>query len=180
MSKIRSLSFLIYLSLFLAGCSAVPVDSRYSGGQQTDTLRQTATEIKKDTAAHIPFYFDFSPYRSFPQIKQVNNVSVKRNPDYWYSFDDDPVRKNKMPVKVQGFRILVHTTDDYPEADSVRTALYLRTNKKSVYLDFESPFYKVKVGDYQFQRQAEELNFQLNQLGFRNTLVINDSVFVYK
>lgn len=171
---------LIVLTFVLAACSAVPVDTRYSQQEQQDTIQQVKAEIKKDSVVHIPFSFDFTQYRSFPVVKDAPISTRRKNPDYWYSLDDDSAKKTNTPLKVQGFRILVHTTDDYPEADSVRTALYLKTNKKSIYLDFESPFYKVKVGDYQFQKQAEELNFQLNQLGFRNSLVISDSILVYK
>jgi len=180
MKKSRQLIFFGLAVLIISGCSAVPVESRYGQVVAKDTVSvPQITEVKKDTATPKPFSFDFSPHRTWPEVKQAPAEIAKRNPDYWYTLNDDSVRSVHQAYKIAGFRILLHTTDLYPEADSVRTAVYLRTNKKAVYIDFESPFYKVKVGDYQFQRQAEELNFQLNQLGFRNTLVISDSVYVY-
>ncbi len=171
----------VLVSLLIYSCAAVPTGSRYGDGKSIDTAGNSfITEVTKESVKAKPFAFDFSPYRSWPGITEVPAVNQKRNSGYWYSFEDDSAKSVRVPVKSPGYRILIHTTDEYPEADSVRTAIYLRTNKKAVYLDFESPFYKVKVGDYQSQRQAEDLDFQLNQLGFKNTIVISDSIFVYK
>ncbi len=56
----------------------------------------------------------------------------------------------------------------------------LANNVNEVYLDFEPPFYKVKVGDFDSQGIADDLRFKLNQLGYKEAKVVKDKINIYK
>jgi len=71
-------------------------------------------------------------------------------------------------------------TEDYKEAENIRTDLYFNTVARRIYIDFETPFYKVKIGDFTNSFDAKEYSFKLSQLGFKNTSIVRDSINIYK
>ncbi|MDP3683123.1 MAG: hypothetical protein Q8S01_04250, partial [Ignavibacteria bacterium] len=79
-----------------------------------------------------------------------------------------------------GFRVQVLATDDLTEAQQKRSDIYFKTNKNEIYITFQSPLYKVKVGDYATHLGANNLAFKLNQLGFSPTQVVADTVNLFQ
>ena len=72
------------------------------------------------------------------------------------------------------------TTDDMNEANTTRDKMYELTNGKEVYISFEPPFYKVKAGDFTDVTDANNLKFKLNQLGYTEARVVQESVNLYE
>ena len=79
-----------------------------------------------------------------------------------------------------GYRVQVISTDDIDEANLVRSELYEKTTRKEVYIFFEPPFYKVKVGDFTSKSEAENLRFKLNQLGYSESKVVQEIVNIFE
>lgn len=170
-------SFWLLLLLFF-GCSA-SVDDRFSRGE--DKIESEFSEIEVSKTEIIPNEdFDFSKYATTPDTSLIPiKKYVEKQPTYedlWFTYDDEPSYKTFRQKKVKGFRVQILSTDNYNQADSLRSIVYFKTNNKNIYIDFESPFYKVKVGDYSDVNSANELGFKLRQLGFSSTLVISDSI----
>jgi hypothetical protein len=79
-----------------------------------------------------------------------------------------------------GYRVQVLSTDDVDEANLVRAEIYEKVSRKEVYVIFEPPFYKVKVGDFTSKSEAENLRFKLNQLGYTESKVIQETVNIFE
>ena len=57
---------------------------------------------------------------------------------------------------VQGFRILVMSTNDRTKANNAKTKIYQEFPELKAYLDYKPPFLKLRVGDFKTREDAEE------------------------
>jgi len=174
------LMFFVYL---LYGCSAVPIDNRY---KRTTEEKQTT---KSDTVTIAKKDFDITKFRTKLNLNshRVEVTAPEREDkfflipeDTWWGFESDRDYVKKDMVKAKGYRVLVLSTDKLDEAESIRAELYFRANLHKIYIDFESPFYKVKVGDYMNNTDAREMVFKLSQLGYSSLLIISDTINWYR
>ena len=74
----------------------------------------------------------------------------------------------------------VLSTDNIDEANQVRAEIYEKAARNEVYVIFEPPFYKVKVGDFTSKSEAENLRFKLNQLGYTESKVVQETVNLFE
>lgn len=173
--KLNYIFFSALATLYIFGCAA-SVGDRYSKQSENKNEILIPSENSK-----LVEDFDFTGYESHVEfelipIEQIPpTISVNKS-ELWFSFEDDITSNKKKFVKKKGFRVQILSTDNYNQADSLKSILYFKTNHKNVYVDYESPFYKVKVGDYTDITSANELGFKLRQLGFQTTLIVADSV----
>ena len=80
------------------------------------------------------------------------------------------------PETVQGFRIQVFASNNYDEAISVRNAINLELPVQWVYMVFDAPTYKIRVGDYTNRADA---NFAVDgfiEKGYKGAWVVPDRV----
>lgn len=177
MRIIYSLLFALSILLFLEACSA-STGTRY---EKDDTPKKTE---EKNPPKTLEEDFDITPYKTNIDIKE-NTGNENQITDAWYGYDknaeDSPSADNKKIVgTVDGFRVLVVTTDDMNEAESARAKVYNLTNGKEVYISFEPPFYKVKAGDFVDITDANNFKFKLSQLGYTEARVVQESVNLYE
>lgn len=77
---------------------------------------------------------------------------------------------------VQGYRIQLLATGDEAQArEEKRKAIF--NFEESVYLDFESSLYKLRVGDCLTKREAEDLREKAIQRGFRDAWIVRSRVY---
>ena len=125
MRIIYSLLFALSFLLVLDACSA-STGTRYEKKSSPKTLEED---------------FNITPYKTNIEIKE-NTGNDNQITDAWYGYnknaEDSLSTDNKKIVgTVDGFRVLVVTTDDMNEAESVRDKVYKLTNGKEVYISFE-------------------------------------------
>ncbi|MBA4250317.1 MAG: hypothetical protein C0425_00515 [Chlorobiaceae bacterium] len=170
-----AVSFFVSMpAISFLGCGAVPVATRYG---EKKPIPENVPLKEKISENVIEEDFDFSNFQHNIIVESKPTAKVKSvNSNVWFNYDEtDKARTYK---KEKGFRVQVVTTDIFEEADSVRAGLYFKTYQRAMYIDFDPPFYKLKIGDFLDINAAKELNFKLNQLGYHNSLVIPDSVNV--
>ena len=177
-SIIQALLF-IFFSLLIISCSA-STPGRY-GKNENKGEKETKknAEVKKNENTEN---FDLTPYRATFDVEKKEKRSKIVKPDIWYGYKTSAGSDTSAPQiinQVNGYRVQVFSTDNLQEADSIRTELYLKTNQKAVYITFEPPFYKVKVGDFIKNSEAKDLSFKLNQIGYTEARVINDKINIY-
>ena len=100
----------------------------------------------------------------------------------WFDYGS-PEMKTKIKSLIgtsDGYRVLVLTTDNIEEANQIKADVYFSESFYEVYIDFEPPFYKVKTGDFDSQKSADDLRFKLNQLGYKEGKVIKDKINIFK
>jgi len=162
-------------AVFIASCvsSIDSTDNRYK-----DSKKEVPEVIvtKRSPSRTLNEDFDFSPYQL--QLKNETTQDVElpvNNDDLWWNYPKID-NSNKVIVKEPGYRVQVLATDNLDEAQQMRSDVYFKTNKNEIYITFQPPLYKVKIGDYKSLSGANNLAFKLNQLGFSPTQVVADTV----
>jgi len=104
----------------------------------------------------------------------ITTLEIKSG--YGLNFENE----RKIVGTTDGYRVQVLSTDDIDEANRIRAEVYEKTTKKEVYVIFEPPFYKVKVGDFTSKSEADNLRFNLNQLGYTESKVVQETVNLFE
>ncbi|MBC7651956.1 MAG: SPOR domain-containing protein [Deinococcales bacterium] len=76
----------------------------------------------------------------------------------------------------KGYRVQVLSTQSRGEAFKMKTDLLTRFPEEKTYLMFQSPNFKVRLGNYLKRSDAEKVRQQLNTLLSRNAYVVEDAV----
>jgi hypothetical protein len=77
---------------------------------------------------------------------------------------------------VQGFRIQLFSSSDFEDASQFKISLQDRSVSDSVYIVFDPPVYKVRVGDYSTRYEANQRLLYYIDLGYRDAWVVPDRV----
>lgn len=185
----KYLAFLNLAVNFIA-CSAA-TGSRYSNSMDDVNEELTDGHLRENSAKIVnnspisDLFFDMTPYRTNFKINLPDNkgfAAEDSDDEIWYSYDQDTESKTELltSTKTRGYRVLVISTDYLEEANQIKSDIYFITNQKQVYLSFEPPFYKVKVGDYTQITDANNLQFKLNQMGYSESRVVSEEVNIFK
>jgi SPOR domain len=175
---LKILTAFIGIVILLTGCSA-STGSRYETKEETETKTSTSTSSEKKV--DISEDFDITPYETKIEIETPPLSSENLPPDIWYGYKTtSPDSVKQIIGTTDGYRVQVISTDDIDEANLVRSELYEKTTRKEVYIFFEPPFYKVKVGDFTSKSEAENLRFKLNQLGYLESKVVQETVNIFE
>jgi len=75
----------------------------------------------------------------------------------------------------EGYRVQVLATRYYERADSL-AVLMKNTVSDSVYVDFEAPNYKVRIGDFIDRDSAESLQQELVQMGYYSAWILRTRI----
>jgi len=71
----------------------------------------------------------------------------------------------------EGYRVQVLATRYFERADSL-AVIMKNTVSDSVYVDFEAPNYKVRIGDFIDRDSAESLQQELVQMGYNSAWIL--------
>lgn len=94
-------------------------------------------------------------------------------------FKQDPSQMNKEFVETSGYRIQLISTQNLAEAISTKAqadSLY----SMPVYVDFEPPNYKVRIGNYITNEDARSMQLDMQRQGFKNAWVVPSKIVVVK
>jgi arginine/ornithine N-succinyltransferase beta subunit len=76
----------------------------------------------------------------------------------------------------KGFRVQVISTRLQDEALQIKSQLLSKYPEHKTYLAFQSPFYKVRIGNFIDRNEAIQLSKQLSKFYTRGVYVIEDAV----
>ncbi|MBK7629887.1 MAG: SPOR domain-containing protein [Ignavibacteriales bacterium] len=171
-----------FLSIIIVyGCSA-STGSRYDKDENKASANTSVDENKNIKNANLKEDFDITPYKTEIVIPENKPTLKSSNKNVWFDYGSPEIdTKTKSLIgTANGYRVLVLTTDNIEEANQVKADVYFIQSTYEVYIDFEPPFYKVKTGDFDSQKTADDLRFKLNQLGYKEAKVITDKINIYK
>lgn len=80
------------------------------------------------------------------------------------------------PETVQGFRIQVYSSNNYDEAITIRNTLNVELPAQWVYMVYDAPTYKIRVGDYTNRADANLAVDGFIEKGFKGAWVVPDRV----
>jgi hypothetical protein len=81
---------------------------------------------------------------------------------------------------VQGFRIQVFASGGIDEANAMRQTAVQRLTEDSVYVVFDPPIYKVRVGDFRTRVEANQRLGVISAMGFADAWVVGDKITIRK
>lgn len=111
---------------------------------------------------------------------QTNTVIVHKDPRV-----DALVKKqgsiNKMVKKNsnrfgKGYRLMVINTNKRDEAIAAKTKIYQHFPELKAYLSYQSPYFKLKAGNFQTRDEAERYRKQLSTLFPKGVFIMNDTI----
>lgn len=168
--------YLLSFSLLIVSCGTSTA-SRYERSEDEKRKDEIVkSDIKED--------FDMTPYRTQLSIEKPADITFATPSDVWTEYTEtvktaDPENR-RITGTSHGFRVELLTTDDLDEANQLRSDIYFRTSHRDVYVIFEPPFYRVKIGDYTERNIAEDVSFKMKQLGYQNARVVSDEINIYE
>jgi hypothetical protein len=174
-------AFFLFLISLLVSCGT-STNSRYSKTDEQKKKENTSTEDKIANTSTLKEDFDITPYKTEIVIPEKKTYSRKNEKNIWFDYgtQQTETKPKSLVGTEQGYRVLVLTTDNFEEADQIKADIYFSKIADEVYVDFEPPFYKVKVGDFESQKSADDLKFKLSQLGYKEAKVIKDKINIFK
>jgi len=76
----------------------------------------------------------------------------------------------------KGYRLLVINTNKRDEAIAAKTKIYTYFPDLKAYLIYQSPYFKVKVGNFKDRKDADEFRKELSTLFPSGVFIINDII----
>ncbi len=79
---------------------------------------------------------------------------------------------------VKGFRIMIITTNNRDEANAAKAKIYTYFPELKTYLWHQSPYYKLKVGNFKDRKDAESYQRRLNSYFPKGVFIMPDTIEV--
>ncbi len=148
---------------------------------QTSSLSSAAPKscfIAADTTAYQPRKEKLSTFeRSFkPSNYDADIMLFKKNDTARVQGTSIEYFTTVAPETVQGFRVQILATQNYEEISSVKNFLNSTFPELSMYMVFESPTYKIRVGDYANRYEAKQLLDTLFEKGYKDAWIVPDKI----
>ena len=180
--SILKTTFAAFISLLIISACSASTGSRYEKNEKVNSEKSTTESNEEIKTPTLKEDFDITPYKTEIIVPEKKVSGVAENQTVWFDYGSPEVEtKTKTLVGTEdGFRVLVLTTDNIEEANQIKADVYFAQNSNEIYIDFEPPFYKVKTGDFDTQKAADDLRFKLNQLGYKDAKVVKDKINIYK
>jgi hypothetical protein len=78
----------------------------------------------------------------------------------------------------RGFRLMIINTNKRDEALAAKTKVYTYFPELKAYLLYQSPYFKLKVGNFKERKEAEDYQKQLNIYFPKGVFIMNDIIEV--
>lgn len=79
---------------------------------------------------------------------------------------------------MRGYRLLVINTNSRDEAIAAKTKIYSHFPDQKAYLVYQSPFFKLKAGNYQTREEAKRYQDLMNTIFPKGVFIISDTIEV--
>ncbi len=110
----------------------------------------------------------------------TNNVVIHKDPrldlliNKQAQINEETTRESRRTAK--GYRLMIISTSNRDEAIAAKTTVYTYFPELKAYLWHQSPYYKVKAGDFKERKEAEEYQKRLNVYFSKGVYIMNDVV----
>jgi len=78
--------------------------------------------------------------------------------------------------RLSGFRIQIYSTNDLDDAVRAKTSSQASLDSMKVYMVYDAPYYKIRVGDFLAKSDADRAKDSLKERGFSEAWVVPDKV----
>ena len=159
----RQLCVLIGVLLLMAGCASSGPAKKPSPGAEPATLAVDESfdpVLLKDDELSFP---------------AASDVTLKSDGAHSKGAEVDSISANR---EVDGFRVQIFATQDIESAtlQKKEAEFEFATEGIGVYIEFDSPLYKVRIGDCETREAANQLRDRIKQRGLGNAFVVKSRV----
>ena len=155
----RTVGFIILVLMF-AGCA----------GPKT-VKRETPAEKKNEEQVDVDESFDPSKF-----IEDEIKIKESRKSEAQSNFDSSILQKTEITAReVDGYRVQICAVPDEYQARDIQKDAILKFNER-VYLIYDSPYYKVRVGNCTTRYDADQLQKLAEEKGFADSWVVKTKV----
>ncbi len=131
--------------------------------------QDTTQSVRKEKVS--TFERSFKPSEYDLDLRLVHKGDSTSKPEYLMEHFT-----TAQPETVQGFRIQVFTSNAYDEALDAKNTLSAQLPDEWVYLVYDAPTYKVRVGDYLTRIDANQAVGRFVEKGYAGAWVVPDQV----
>ena len=165
--KSRNSSLWVSFALIIIFFAKLSIGCKSSGEtERTGKAPQTA----RDSLAEYEKTFNPSDYD--PNVSVVKDLDKKRQGE----LETRNVGVVAVPETIPGFRVQILLTADIDEANQTRDAVMKLLPEDWVYVVYDSPYYKVRVGDFPERGEADQMVKRMTNSGYKNSWVVPDNV----
>ncbi|MDQ3279516.1 MAG: SPOR domain-containing protein [Bacteroidota bacterium] len=79
---------------------------------------------------------------------------------------------------MRGYRLMVLNTNNRDEAISAKTKIYTHFPDQKAYLTYQSPFFKLKAGNFKTRDEAKRYQSLMNAIFPKGVFIVNDVIEV--
>lgn len=159
----RVVVWCLVLGIVFFGCSPVWESSKKK--QTTETLEEFVARHEKE--------FNPSKYKVPLNLQKLSTKKDLTLDTY------DIVFTPQTPETVAGFRVQLFLTQDIDQAIQLRDSLNTLLFEDWVYVAYDAPYYKVRVGDYTDRLSANKMVKYLVEMGWKDAWVVPDQIIIY-
>jgi hypothetical protein len=119
---------------------------------------------------------------AWKKSSDTNSVVVHKDPRLdmlvkkQIQINEETSRENRRVAK--GWRLMVITTNKRDEAIAAKTKVYTYFPELKAYMWHQSPYYKLKVGNFKERKEAEDYQKKLNAFFPKGVYIMADNVEV--
>ncbi len=117
---------------------------------------------------------------SFAQVDSVSSVAIHKDPRVELlkakQAEINEVTTRNARRTGQGFRVLVINTNDRNKAYEAKTRIYQSFPELKAYLMYQTPFIKLKVGNFKTREEADEYVERIKRLFPTGVYVVRDVI----
>jgi hypothetical protein len=157
------------IMLLLAGCGS-------SGSSQKDTV--PPPEERKQRVPLSRYEKAFNPSTYDDEIAEIQRRHVlEQERSAVDNKHDSVVVESEFS---QGYRIQIFATGNIDEANAMRMTAAQRITDDSLYVVFDPPVYRVRIGDFRTRAEANQRLGAVIALGFADAWIVGDRIIQRK
>lgn len=161
-SSVKKIALLFFLFVFSSSGAALGQASGGAASLQEDSSKAGTTPvISKDTLSS-----------EVDTLHNHQDTTVATRKDTL-----DIIVGNEGLDTIAGFRVQIGSTQDLSEAIDERAEAETLLNGYNVYIVYDSPYYKVRAGDFRARYDATQAANYITTHGFTGAWIVPDNVF---
>lgn len=126
------------------------------------------------------FLFSLNAFSQNTSVADTNSVIVHKDPriDLLVAKQAEINEETSRDARktTRGFRLMIISTNNRDEAIAAKTKVYTYFPELKAYLWHQSPYYKVKAGNFKDRKEAEAYQKRLNVYFEKGVFIMNDIV----
>jgi hypothetical protein len=162
---------IVWLVVLTAGCtSSKPIQIEEK--KKNETQKEIKVRLSDYEAKLNPADFD----REIEVIQKARSEELKKQPPLEIPKDSLTVQEEV----IQGFRIQIYSSSNVDEASVTKNLAAEKFIGDSMYVVYDAPVYKVRVGDFVNRYEANQRLPEFVEKGYRDAWIVPDRVVMRK